>query len=238
MTKLREVYQAIVAQSNNGVCILSQAELMKVVGLHSRRHLLRITKELQALGLIVIDRYYDRHKAQTKNRYLVRPMGQIESHQSVTDGTNGVPSGQDAITDGTNGVPSPGAMGLQESHKPLMNHDMNDKNQILLQLDFINAKNRKLCAALVDLPTARRWRELWEYCENNDAWGEYGIATNGVGYIVRLIKNGDPVPGKIQSSLPAASLDIREIFRSRGLTQGEIAAPIENATLHSDGFWR
>ena len=129
-------------------------------------------------------------------------------------------------------------MGLQESLKPLMNHDMNDKNQILLQLDFINAKNRKLCAAQVDLPTARRWRELWEYCENNDAWGEYGIATNGVGYIVRLIKNGDPVPEKIQSSLPAASLDIREIFRSRGLTQGEIAAPIENATLHSDGFWR
>lgn len=238
MTKIREVYQAIVAQAESGICNLSQSQLMQAVGLHSRRHLLRITQELQELGLIVIDRHYDRHRGQTKNRYLIIPMGQIESHRSITDETNRVPSVSATMTDGTPGVPSVGVMGLLESHSKLMIHDMNDEKQILLQLDFIHAKNRKLCAARVDLPTARRWRELWEYCENNDAWGEYGIATNGVGYIVRLIKNGDPVPEKIQSSLPAASLDISDIFRSRGQTQTEITPPVENAVLTSDGFWR
>lgn len=117
---------------------------------------------------------------------------------------------------------------------------MNDMKKILAELDFINAKNRAACAKLVDLDTARRWRQLWEYCEANDAWGEYGVKTNGVGYIVRLIKNQDPVPEPVQSPLPAGSLDLSQSFISRGMSLEQIQAlqGYDGATVGPDGVVR
>lgn len=242
-----QVYQAIADLAVDGICSKTQTEIAARAGI-SPRHCYEVIRRLVEVGSISVLPSRRHHGAGSRLVYRVEKL--MDSQGLLVEWGEALPIGRlmdsqslpveklmdsQSLPVATNGL-SESTSQKNGAH----DHDMNDMKEILSELNFINAKNRAACAKLVDLPTARRWRQLWEYCEANDAWGEYGVKTNGVGYIVRLIKNQDPVPAPVQSPLPAGSLDLSQPFISRGMTRAEIEAAhsVNGATLGDDGIWR
>jgi hypothetical protein len=212
MTKQLQVYQVLVALADeNGVCSATQAEIARQAGV-SRPRIIPILRALMQAGMIEIDNSTRHYGARARKRYT---LSQKLSHEKVTQSPElsheKVTQSPELSHEKVTQSPEPSHEKVTQS--PLMIHDMihdHDKNtmkQITMLLNFITGKNLTTCVARCDLARAQAARALYEYCQNYDAWAEYGVRKNGVGWIVRLLKNGSPIPPPRQMPLPAAVLD-------------------------------
>jgi len=215
VTKVRAVYQAIVALSTDGVCDANQRQIIQLAQI-SERHFRRILHDLEELGLIRTERHYHFRQRKTKNLYFI--LGQPDS-----------------------GSPVGGAIGLPESgmHACCMLHgEVERKNWNLL--DFLNEPERSLRAAQCAPDLVQAWRALKDFRDQNDLWGPLGFK-NPIGWINKELKEGHPPP-PLQIPLPGGAIDLSVEFKSRGMTREEIEAqhPARQAgfTLGEDGMWR
>jgi len=83
VTKVRAVYQAIVALSTDGVCDANQRQIIQLAQI-SERHFRRILHDLEELGLIRTERHYHFRQRKTKNLYFI--LGQPDSGSPVGGG--------------------------------------------------------------------------------------------------------------------------------------------------------
>lgn len=136
------------------------------------------------------------------------------------------------------GVPT----GHQESDRAPHDHDMNDdevRKEKLILLDFFTEPGRSYRANRCSLAEARAWRQFYDYSTLNELWPAFGIRDNPIGWIYKLMENGQ-APPPLQHPLPGGAVDLTE-FTSRGKTAAEIEAdhPAADvgAHLNQDGFW-
>lgn len=243
MTKVRDVYQALIALATDGQCNTQQTKLARLAGL-STRHLRRITQELEEIGLIrSAPRYNHRGKrAGMAYRLLLlpdirSPIDESPTGHQESDRCDGNLKLADIRS------PVVATTGHQESGSAPHDHgDMN--NEVLKKklelLNFLGEPNRSRCALVCSLADARRWRQFYDYCETNELWPAFNVHTNPPGWVYTLIQNRQ-APPPLQHPLPGGAVDLSEPFRSRGKSAHEIEAehPVAQigAHLKSNGFW-
>lgn len=215
MTKLREVFQAIQALAVDGIA--TQAEIMRITGV-SERNLRRLIGELIQMQIIQTHR--------TPNHYGASPRFHYRPSQKLPDSSwppvEKLPDSMSPLdkklpakywpvveTSGQDLAGSRPADGLMIHEHDMINQN-DDMKEVLTLLNFIAGKNLTLCAERCTPERARQARALFDYCEENDAWAEYGVRDHKkrVGWLVRLLKNGSPIPPPRQMPLPAGAVDL------------------------------
>ena len=238
MSKIRDVYQAIVALSKDGQCDAKQEQLTKLAEV-SERHLRRIVRELTHMGLIEVVRVWDNRIGKVHNRYFI--LWQPDSGSPVGRGATGL---LESGWSGATGLPESGWGGQPDSGSPVgrnMYEDMMHEEEINFKkldfLDFFSEPGRSYRAKNCTLEQAQAWRSVKDFYDTHDLWQPLGIS-NPIGWIYRMMELGQPPPA-LQIPLPESSIDLSP-FTSRGMTQDEIQAKLssDGATLGPDGIWR
>jgi hypothetical protein len=243
MSKIRQVYQAIVALSTDGVCRVTQAEIATKAGI-SKRHCYEVLKRLVEIQAIFVDPAPHHYGPVPRKIYRVEKL--MDSQSPLVDkkgpSVEKLMDSQSPLVDKKGPSVDKKGPSVEDSahHDSCMVHDEKIKKEILNLLDFINEPMRTFCAKRCTLEIAQQWRAVKNFYDQNDTWLTLGLNQNPIGWIVRRIKAGDPPPA-LQIPLPGGAVDLSEGFKSRGMTREEIESslrPIEDATLGADGKWR